>query len=279
VLSVSSDQSRVQAFLIDLDGVLYVGKNPIPGVKECLERMDELGYGYRFVSNSTRRCRRSVAERLRGLGYDVQANHIFTPSLAAIDLMKSTKREKCYLLTTGDVQKDFEDSGIKICQEDADYVVIGDAADGFTFERLNHALRLVLDGAEILALEKDRYWKEPGGLVLSAGPFVAALEYATGKKAELMGKPSSKFFQMALDDLRIMPGEAAMIGDDILTDVGGAQEMGMKGILVKTGKYREQAARGCSVYPDMVIESLAHLADHLQETFMNQPFLRGIKVN
>lgn len=252
--------SAVRAFLIDLDGVLYTGNNPYPGVKECLQKMEELGYGYRFVSNSTRRARDSVAARLQGLGYDIAARQIYTPPLAAIEHIKRSGKKRCYLLTTGDVHRDFEQAGIRASDKDVDYVVMGDAGDGFTFDRLNQALRLILDGAQILALEMDRYWSEPQGLVLSTGPFVAALEYATGKKALLMGKPSSDFFQLALRDLRILPEEAAMIGDDILTDVHGAQEMGMQGILVKTGKYREGIAKSSGVKPSMVLESLADLA-------------------
>lgn len=259
---ISSD---IKAFLIDLDGVLYVGKNPIPGVRECLQQIFDLGYDYRFVSNSTRRCRSSVADRLMGLGYDIPEKIIFTPPLAAIEYMKEHDKDRCYLLTTGNVHKDFENAGIEICQDDADYIIVGDAAEGFTFERLNQALRLIMDGAEILALERDRYWMEPDGLVLSAGPFVAALEYATGKKAELMGKPSSRFFRMALDDLGVLPEDAAMIGDDIETDVHGAIALGMKGILVKTGKYREDRAKCSDTTPNMVLESLAKLSEHLSK--------------
>jgi HAD superfamily hydrolase (TIGR01450 family) len=167
-------QSGIRAFLIDLDGVLYVGKNPVPGGRECLKMLDDRGYGYRFVSNSTRRCRSSVAERLKGLGYDVPADHIFTPPLAAIECMKELNKKRCYLLTTGDVQKDFEKAGIIVAKEDVDFVIVGDAGKDFTFERLNEALRLILDGAKILALEMDRYWMESDGLVLSTGPFVAS---------------------------------------------------------------------------------------------------------
>ena len=97
-MAVSSNQPRipsvVRAFLIDLDGVLYMGKNPIPGVKECLQRMSELGYGYRFVSNSTRRCRSSVSERLQGLGYSVPARHIYTPPLAAIEKHEEIRKRE-----------------------------------------------------------------------------------------------------------------------------------------------------------------------------------------
>ena len=253
----------MKSFLIDLDGVLYVGKKPVEGARDCLGFMDDLGYDYRFVSNSTRRCRDSVAERLKGFGYDISPESIFTPPLAAIQRMKRSGKDRCFLLSTGDVHLEFEDAGIALADQDVDFVVVGDAGHDFTFERLNKAFRLVIEGAEILALEQDKYWQESEGLVLSTGPFVAALEYATGKKAELMGKPSPEFFQMALKDMGSSPGQAAMIGDDILTDVLGAQELGMQGILVKTGKYREDLARSSGVKPDLVLESLASLKEHL----------------
>src|SRR5512135_2718058 len=118
---------ETQTFLIDLDGVLYVGKKPVEGARECLNLMDDQGYKYRFVSNSTRRCRRSVAVRLIGLGYEVPPEHIFTPPLAAIERMKKSGRTKCFLLTTGDVHKDFEDARITITEDNADFVVVGDA--------------------------------------------------------------------------------------------------------------------------------------------------------
>jgi len=261
----------MRAFLIDLDGVLYVGNSPVPGARECLKFLEDQGYSYRFVSNSTRRARSSVAKRLRGLGYDISEELIFTPPLAAIRHMKSSGRNRCYLLTMGDVHRDFQDAGASIVQEGgasadekADYVIVGDAGESFTFQNLNRAMRILLDGAELLALEKDRYWREADGLVLSAGPFVAALEYATGKEAQLMGKPSAEFFRLALEDMDASPQETAMIGDDILTDVGGAQKMGMSGILVKTGKYREEMAKSSEVKPDLVLDSIARLPEHLK---------------
>ena len=148
----------MKSFLIDLDGVLYVGKNPVEGVRECLDLMDDLGYDYRFVSNSTRRCRNSVAERLKGFGYDVSPQSIFTPPLAAIQRIKRSGKDRCFLLSTGDVHLEFEDAGISLADEDVNFVVVGDAGHDFTFERLNKALRLIIRGAEILALEQDRYW-------------------------------------------------------------------------------------------------------------------------
>jgi HAD superfamily hydrolase (TIGR01458 family) len=185
--------------------------------------------------------------------------------------MKSSGRNSCYLLTTGDVYLDFQEAGASFVQdrgesidEKADYVIVGDAGENFTFQRLNQAMRILLEGAELLALEKDRYWREPDGLVLSAGPFVAALEYATGKEARLMGKPSAEFFRLALEDMDATPQETAMIGDDVYTDVDGAQRMGMFGILVKTGKYREDTAKRSRITPDLVLDSIARLPKHLK---------------
>jgi HAD superfamily hydrolase (TIGR01458 family) len=219
----------MRAFLIDLDGVLYVGKSPVKGAKECLRLMEDHGHSYRFVSNSTRRCRSSVAKRLTDLGYDVPANYIFTPPLAAVEHIKRTGKDRCFLLTTGDVHSDFEAAGITIADTDVDFVVMGDAGPKFTFNRLNIALRLILEGAEILALERDRYWMEPDGLVLSTGPFVAALEYATGRKARLMGKPSPEFFHLALKDMGAGPKDAAMIGRRYNDRCGWRSEAGDEG--------------------------------------------------
>ncbi|NPU87532.1 MAG: TIGR01458 family HAD-type hydrolase [Methanothrix sp.] len=252
--------SRISAFLMDLDGVLYVGGSPVPGARECLELMEEKGYRFRFISNSTRRCRASVAKRLSDMGYRIQPERIFTPSVAAIERIHRSGKRRCYLISTGDVHRDFEDAGVVLAEDDVDFVVIGDAGSNFTYERLNRAFNHVLEGADIIALEMDRYWRDSEGFVLSAGPFVSALEYATGKRAELVGKPSPEFFSLALNDMGVNPQDAAMIGDDIITDVGGAQRVGMLGILVRTGKYRPEHAERSGVKPDCVLDSIADLA-------------------
>jgi HAD superfamily hydrolase (TIGR01458 family) len=233
----------VKAFLIDLDGVLYVDKTPIEGAKETVAMLEEKGYRYRFVSNTTSKCRSTLAKFLGEMG--------------------SEKDNKCFLLTRPDVRRDFEEAGVPLAEEDVDFVVVGDAETDFTFDRLNRAFRLVMDGAEIIALEKDRYWMGADGLYLSAGPFVYALEYATGTLAEVVGKPSPDFFEMALAELRASPDETAMIGDDINSDVCGAQNVDMMGVLVKTGKYREDVVEYSNVIPDLILESIAELREHL----------------
>jgi HAD superfamily hydrolase (TIGR01458 family) len=254
----------VKGFLIDLDGVLYTGDQVIDGAKQAIELLREKNYPFRFVSNTTRKCRKTVSERLTRLGFDIPESSIFTPPLAAIAHMNAAGKHRCMLLTTGDVHKDFE----QWCEwrpdgTTVDYVVVGDAGEKMSYASLNAAFRAVIKGAEIIALEKDRYWMAPEGLMLSAGPFVSALEFATGKTATVMGKPSKAFFEMALRDMDLRPDQAAMIGDDIITDISGARKIGMKAILVRTGKYKEESLKNAAIKPTYVIDSVARLRDIL----------------
>ncbi|MDV2480791.1 TIGR01458 family HAD-type hydrolase [Methanoculleus sp. Wushi-C6] len=254
---------KVTALLIDIDGVLYVGDRPVAGADRALRELDRRGIPYRFVSNTTRRSRRSVARRLESLGYAIPEAWIVTAPVAAAAHLREGGRTRCFLLTTPDARTDFEEAGIRAVEEDADAVVVADAAEGFTYESLNTAFRLLMEGADLIALEKDRYWMGADGLMLSAGPFAAALEYAGGKTAEVIGKPSAEFFLGALRGIGAAPGEAAMVGDDIRTDIGGAQACGMKGVQVRTGKYREEIVRQSGIVPDLVIDSLADLPEYL----------------
>ena len=254
---------NVQGFLIDLDGVLYSGNRSIDGAKEAIEFLKENRYPFRCVSNTTRKSRHSVARHLSSLGFEIPENHIFTPPLAAIAYMKKTGRVGYYLLATGDVDTDFEE--IKNNSPDArpDWVIVGDAGDKVTYGSMNTAFRFLMDGAELLALENDRYWMADDGLSLAAGPVVKALEYATGKSALVMGKPSQTFFNLALEDMHLRPEQVAMIGDDIITDIGGAYHAGMKGILVRTGKFRSDSVDAAEIKPACIIDSISRIQDVL----------------
>ncbi|MEN6443259.1 MAG: TIGR01458 family HAD-type hydrolase [Methanoregula sp.] len=249
----------IKGLLIDLDGVLYVGDTAISGAQDTIEFLKEQKIPFRFVSNTTRKCRETIARHIYGMGIGIPVEYIFTPPLAAVAYMKKSGKNRVYLLTTGDVHKDFEPACVCNCSCDVDYVIIGDAGDKLTYDSLNRAFRHINGGAELIALEKDRYWMAPDGLSLSAGPFVEALEFATGKTPVVMGKPSLTFFELALNDMGLTPPEAAMIGDDIVTDIGGAQNAGMKGILVRTGKFSEERMKGTEIKPTYIINSIADL--------------------
>ena len=124
---------------------------------------------------------------------------------------------------------------------------------------MNRAFHWLLDGADLVALQKNRYWKREGELVLDAGPFVAALEYAANVEATVVGKPSTAFFGLAVESVWLRPEEVGMVGDDLVNDVGGAQAIGCRGVLVRTGKYRAGEEVGGAVTPDAVLESIAEL--------------------
>ena len=249
----------IKGFLIDLDGVLYIGDHPIEGAGAAIEYLIQKNYTIRCISNTTRKCRKTIAGQLSAIGLEIPEEYIFTPPQAAIAYMKKTGKNRFHLLTTGDVDRDFIGAGAGDPSGKTDFVIVGDAGDVLTYNSLNAAFRLLMAGAELIALEKDRYWMARDGLSLSAGPFVSALEFAAGKQAIVMGKPSKSFFDLALTDMGLHPDEVVMIGDDIYTDIAGAQQAGITGILVKTGKFCDECLQDSGIHPDAVIGSIADL--------------------
>jgi HAD superfamily hydrolase (TIGR01458 family) len=256
---------RPEAFLIDIDGVMYVGETAIPGACEAMWFLEEQGYPFRFVSNTTRRSRNTIARRLGEMGFSIPEDRIFTPAAAAAAYLSGNSLKSALFLTTGEVAEEIcRLAGIIPDPTTADTVILGDAGDLLTYGSLNGAFRLLLEGAELVALEKDRCWMGADGMMLSAGPFVAALEYAAGCEARLIGKPSPQFFLPALAALGKEPGTTAMIGDDVVSDVGGAIACGLSGILVRTGKFREEALAGAPHQPSAILDSIAALPTYLQ---------------
>src|SRR5215217_3358387 len=245
---------RLKGLLVDLDGTLYVGDEPIEGAREAIDRLKSSGLAIRYVTNTTRKPRREVCEHLRSLGFEVEEAEIFTPARAAAGLIAD---RSCFPLVDESLLEDLE--GVTLAEDRPGYVLVGDLGEGFTYDRLNAAFRCLMDGAELLALQRNRYWRREDGLALDAGPFVAALEYATGKSATVVGKPERSFFRLALKDIGLDQHEVAMVGDDAEADVAGAQAAGLVGIQVKTGKYGPEAG----VAPDLVLESFAALPDAL----------------
>jgi HAD superfamily hydrolase (TIGR01458 family) len=245
---------RVEGLLLDLDGTLHVGGEPVEGACEAVERLAASGRALRYVTNTTRNPRRAVRGQLEAMGFEVEESEIFTPARAASALIGN---RSCYPLVDGSLRADLR--GVDLVEDDPECVLIGDLGAGFTYERLNAAFRRLVGGAELLALQKNRYWRTREGLSLDAGPFVAALEYASGDRATVVGKPEEHFFRLALEDMGLEPHEVAMVGDDAEADVAGAQSAGLTGILVKTGKYRPEAEGA----PDLILESVAELPEAL----------------
>jgi HAD superfamily hydrolase (TIGR01458 family) len=247
------------SFLIDINGVLYTDDRPVDEAAETIEYLRGNDYSFRFISNATQSCRATLHKKLKRFGFDIRENELFTAPIATAKYIKKTKKLRCFLLSTGDVYKDFRKEGIVRTEIRPDHVVIGDAGKDFSYARMNKAFNCILEGADLIAMEEDRYWKSPGGLALCAGPYTAALEYSTGRKARLMGKPSPEFLRMALADMKALPKNTIAIGDDLITDIEGAQRAGMRGFLVTSGKHKKADVKGSGVEPDAVLDSIADL--------------------
>ena len=240
-----------KGLLIDLDGTLYVEDAPIPGAREALSRLEAAGITYRYVTNTTRKPRREVVSRLRELGFPAREDLVFVPAAAANTLLAG---KLCHALVAEAIFEDLADV-VLAGTGPTEYVLVGDLGDGFDYARLNRAFRLLMDGAGLVALQRNRFWQEADGPSLDAGPFVAALEYASGKTATVVGKPEPAFFEAALRDLGLEAKDVAMVGDDAESDVDGAQRAGLRGIQVKTGKYRP----GVKGKESLLLESFADL--------------------
>lgn len=251
----------VKGVLLDLSGVLYDGDRPVPGAVEAVGRLRESGLPVRFLTNSTRAPRRKLLEKLRGMGFELEDDEVFTPASAACELL-GAKGLKAHLLIHPDLAEDFE--GVEGNGE-AGALVVGDAGPYFTFDRLNAAFRVLITGAEFYALAGNRTFRDVDGeLSMDAGAFVAALEYASGQGAQVLGKPAKAFFAAALDDMGVDAAEAAMVGDDVESDVAGALRAGLgRAVLVQTGKYREGDATRTDPPPSHVAADLSAAVDWL----------------
>ena len=250
---------RVEGLLIDLDGTLYTNDGPVDGAHEALERLDRAGISYSFVTNATHKPRRELAAHLETLGFSVAEGRISTPATAVAERLRA-EGLSCFPLLEDALIEDLE--GVRITDESPGCVLVGNLGGGFTHGLLDTAFRHLMAGAELIALSENRYWQKAGGeLSLDAGPFVAALEYASGRRATGVGKPERAFFELALRNLGLSSGTVAMVGDDPELDIGGAQAAGLRGILIETGRYQPGAE--ISTRPDLIIESVAQLPEAL----------------
>lgn len=251
----------VSTVLIDLEGTVFQSGALLPGAAEALSALARAGLALRFVTNATSRPRAILVKELASMGLFVEPESIFTAPRAAAAILRARGWTRCHFLLRPALLEDFE--GIEPVEGDTnapvDAIVLGDLGDGTTYARLNRAFRMLLDGAELVALARNRYWRGDDGLMLDTGAFAAALETASGKTATLAGKPAPAFFAAALASAGASPESAIVVGDDLDSDVGGAQSAGLRGVLVRTGKFREGDLERSRVRPDAVVGSLGQL--------------------
>lgn len=246
----------LKAVLLDISGVLTEDGEALPGAVEAVERLEASGLSLRFLTNTSRKTSAAVCEELERLGFAVRPDQVFTAP-GAIRRHLERHRLTPYLLVHERLEPEF--AGLPEGEPDA--VVLGDAERRLDYAHLDAAFRLLLDGAPLLAVGTNRYFRADGTLHLDAGPFVRALEYAAGVEARILGKPSADFFRAVLDEAGVAPEEALMVGDDVECDVLAAQAVGLSACLVRSGKYRpgdeEQAPEArCEASLQALVEAL-----------------------
>ncbi len=252
---------NVQGILLDIGGVLYVGESPVPGAVEAIEALQKR-YALRFVTNSTRRPPAAIYAKLRRMGFPIEERQLFTALGAARQIVEEAGGRAVTILTE-EAEKYFGE--LHCIDTSSPFVVVGDAGENFNYPRLNRAFRTLMKGAKLIAAAKNRYFKDADGeLSMDAGGFVTALEYAAGVEATVVGKPSPEFFRQALHSMGLSAEEVIMVGDDIESDIAGAQAAGIRAVLVRTGKFRPRDLER-AIFPDAVIDSVADLPKMLGE--------------
>jgi phospholysine phosphohistidine inorganic pyrophosphate phosphatase len=251
----------VRALLLDLDGTLYGEAGPVPGAAEALAALRRRGVPFRCVTNTTRRSRRLLADRLAAYGFDIRPEEIITAVMAAVAYLqeRGVRRVAPYV-----AEATLEDlAEFDLASDRPETVLVGDLGEEWDFSTLNRAFHELMAGADLVALQRDRYWQKGDALALDAGPFVAALEYATGKTATVAGKPSASFFKAAVESLRsdgvTSTDGVVMVGDDLWGDIEGAHGAGLEAWLVRTGKFRADVLAASAIAPQRVIGSVAEL--------------------
>ncbi len=206
----------------------------MPGAIEAIARLSTTGLPVRYITNTTRSTRKSILDRLLKMGFAIHQDEVYTAPNAVHDYLE-TQHLSPFLVVHPQLEIEFAD----LATDQPPAVVVGDAADAFTYQRLNQAFRLLMDGAPLLAMGNNRYFKQDKQLSLDMGPFVAALEYAAATKARIIGKPARAFFEAAMSNTACSSEHVIMVGDDVQADVIGALDAGLQAVLVRTGKYRE----------------------------------------
>jgi phospholysine phosphohistidine inorganic pyrophosphate phosphatase len=250
---MTADTGGPIGVLLDIDGVLYVGDEPIAGAHEAFAELRELSAGVRLLTNTTSRCRRVVLEHLLEMGFDVSLEELLTPAAMAERHCQEQGYEAVTVLVSDGLREDLDALDSAAPGERTEAVILGDLGDGFTPEVLNGVFRAMMDGAELVALQHNRYWRRADGLALDVGAYAAALEYASGQEAVTVGKPAQAFFLAAMEDMGLERG--IMVGDDLEADVGGAMAAGLPGVLVRTGKYRQDALKA-GITPTAIVDSI-----------------------
>lgn len=256
--STPEGMEQVRALLLDLSGVLYVGKEALPGAIDAVRRAQAAEIPIRLITNTTREPRAAIVGKLAELGFAFEPSQLTTAPSAIRARLESESRTPLLLVHPA-LEAEFEG----VATGDPDVVVLGDMGTAFDYAVLNCAFRVLMEGAPLWVMGTNRYFREADGLSLDIGPFVRALEYAAGVAAENFGKPDARLFHAAIEDLDLPPGQVLMVGDDVTGDVDGARAAGLAACLVRSGKYQEGDEQRAQQPGAGLADGLADIVDAL----------------
>jgi HAD superfamily hydrolase (TIGR01458 family) len=254
------------AILLDVDGVLHVSGEPIPGAADAVRRLRENGHRLRFVTNTTTRSRVQLADLLRSTGIELDDEEVQTAASTAVGVLRG---KRVLALTMHALVHDLE--GLELVGEGADAVLLGGADETpetnlvFSYMNLARAFAELELGADLYCLHRNRWWQTKRGPLLDSGAFVAGLEYAAQVEAVVLGKPTASYFAAACQALDADPQMTWMVGDDLESDIAGAQGTGLRTVLVRTGKFRPDVVERSRTQPDGIVSSIAQLPEWLEE--------------
>lgn len=249
--------SNIKGFLFDIDGTLHDSGKLIESAPETIAKLKSNNIPVRFLTNNTTRTAQFIHEILIAFGFDSKLEEVFSPIVASLNFLRAENNPTVFLNLHDSIKDQF--SELKTDDVNPDYIIIGDIDNRWNYDLLNKLFNFVMNGSKMIALHKGTYWQQDGMHKLDIGAFVAGLEYATSQEAIVIGKPSKTFFDIVVSDIGLSHEQLAMVGDDLLNDIKGAQDAGLMGVLVKTGKYREELAANSPVKPDLVLDSVADI--------------------
>jgi HAD superfamily hydrolase (TIGR01450 family) len=267
----------VRGVLLDLEGTLFDKGAALPGAAAAVAALREQGLGVRFLTNIDSLSPAKVAAKLDGCGLDVPVGDLFTPVTAARAFFAAAPGTHVLTLLSSGLRDEFrhlEGNGPESCPDPGGtngagaaqggtarhtHVLVGDCRDVLDYAVLDGAFRALRAGAELVALQRGRYFRREDGDHLDTGAVVAGLEYSAGVRARVLGKPSTDFFELAARSLGLSVQECVVVGDDATTDIAGGCDAGARAVQVRTGKYADQRSEGLTSSADATIDSIADL--------------------
>lgn len=251
----------VRGVLFDLDGVLYVDGQLIPGAIAALKALADQGIPYCFITNTTTQSAVQLQNKLVAMGIPCGRQQLISAPVATAQYLRREGLTRCFFAVESAVMGDF--AGIEATEDNPHAVVLGDIGERWSYALLDRIFHCLLSGVRLVAMHRNKYWQTSAGLHIDIGAFVAGLEYVAETRAVITGKPSGAFFAAALAVLGVDKKHALLVGDDVISDIAGAQSAGIRGALVQTGKYREALVAKSGVTPDLLLPSVAELPARL----------------